>query len=57
MTRFFEGTGQFFEEIVIPMAEFMGRFVNGSFIILGFVGLIGWMLWEQKNRTEPNSDY
>jgi len=56
MNRFFNGIADFFETIVFPFAESMGGPTNFFWILMGFVGLFGWMVWEKKNRTEPRED-
>jgi|LakMenEpi03Aug12_release.lakeMendotaPanAssembly.Ray.scaffolds.fasta_scaffold472216_2 hypothetical protein len=56
MNRFFNGIGDFFEQFVFPFAEAVGGPTNFFWVVFGFVGLVGWMVWEVKNRTEPTEE-
>jgi hypothetical protein len=56
MNSFFSGIADFFEQIVFPFAESVGRPANFIWVVIGFIGTFGWMFWEKRNRTEPKED-
>lgn len=56
MNRFFNGIGDFFEGVLFPVFEMVARSVNGIIIIGGTIAILGWIVWETKNRNEPKAD-
>jgi hypothetical protein len=57
MNRFFNGIGNFFEGVLFPVFEVVARSVNGIIIIGGTIAILGWIIWEAKNRNEPKSQH
>lgn len=57
MNSFFNGIAHFFEDMVFPVLDLAGRGVNFITVVGGFIAMVAWIVWEIKNRTEPDSDY
>jgi|694.fasta_scaffold02680_16 hypothetical protein len=57
MNRFFNGIADFFEGVLFPVFEVVARSVNGIIIIGGTIAILGWIVWETKNRNEPKSEH
>lgn len=57
MNRFFNGIADFFEGTLFPVFEVIARSVSGIIIIGGTIAILGWIVWETKNRNEPKSEH